>query len=74
MNAQLFADPVNFLDENFDPEELHPADLAQLIEAGADEYETIPKFTRLKKLYRQRYNELVDCLSEKRGFIQFSHL
>jgi len=74
MNAKLQASPDAILDENFDPTDLHPADLEQIIVAGYDEYETIPKFTRLKRLYRQKYNELVDCLTEKRGFIQFSKL
>jgi len=73
MTAKLQATPDAILDENFDPN-LHPADIEQVIIAAYDEYEAIPKFTRLKKQYRDKYNYLVDLLTEKRGFNQFSHL
>lgn len=74
MTAKLFAKPSNILDENFDPESMHPADLCQIIEAAYDEYEALPKFTKIKKQYRIAYNKLVDILTEKRQFAQFSHL
>lgn len=74
MTAKLQATPDAILDENFDVSDLHPADIEQIVIAAYDEYEAIPKFTRLKKQYRDKYNYLVDCLTEKRGFTQFSHL
>lgn len=74
MTAKLYANPSYILDENFDPELLHPADLSQVIEAAFDEYEAIPPFTKLRKKYRDAVNSLVDCLSEKRGYIQFNYL
>ena len=74
MTAKLYANPSYILDENFDPELLHPADLSQVIEAAFDEYEAIPPFTKLRKKYRDAVNSLVDCLSEKRGYMQFNYL
>jgi len=74
MGNKNYANPEQLLDENFDPDNLHPADIEQVIIAAYDEYEAIPKFTRLKKQYRDKYNYLVDLLTEKRGFNQFSHL
>ena len=74
MTAKLYANPSYILDENFDPELLHPADLSQVIEAAFEEYEAIPPFTKLRKKYRDAVNSLVDCLSEKRGYMQFNYL
>ena len=74
MTAKLYASPEHILDENFEADNLHPADLEQIIVAAYDEYEAMPKFTKLRKQYRDAYNRLVDCLSEKRGYIQFNYL
>jgi hypothetical protein len=74
MNSKLQAQPENILDENFDADLLFPADLAQVIEAAFQEYEAIPPFTKLRKKYRDAVNSLVDCLSEKRGYMQFNYL
>ncbi len=74
MTAKLYANPSYILDENFDPSDLHPADLSQVIEAAFVEYEAIPPFTKLRKKYRDAVNSLVDCLSEKRGYMQFNYL
>ena len=74
MTAKLYASPSYILDENFDPSDLHPADLSQVIEAAFVEYEAIPPFTKLRKKYRDAVNSLVDCLSEKRGYMQFNYL
>lgn len=74
MNAKLQATPDNILDKNFAPENLHPADIEQIIVAGFEEFQEIPKGTRIKSLYRAAYNQLVDLLTEKRGFRQFNYL
>jgi Txe/YoeB family toxin of Txe-Axe toxin-antitoxin module len=74
MTAKIKSQPENFLDENFDADSLHPADIEQIIVSAFDEYQNIPKFTKLKRQYRDAYNRLVDCLAEKRNFTQFSHL
>lgn len=74
MTAKLYANPSYILDENFDPSPIPPADLAQIIVAAYDEYEAIPPFTKLRKKYRDAVNSLVDCLSEKRGYMQFNYL
>ena len=74
MTAKLYANPSYILDENFDPELLHPADLSQVIEAAFDEYEAIPPFTKLRKKYRDAVNDLITLLYEKRNFQQFSYL
>jgi len=74
MTTQIQIQPENLLDENFNPEEMHPADLAQIIEAGKEEYENFPKFTKLRKQYRDVINWCIDTLTEKRGFTQFNHL
>ena len=74
MTAKLQVSPENILDENFDVTDYHPADIEQLIIAAYDEYEAIPPFTKLRKKYRDVVNSLVDCLSEKRGYMQFNYL
>ena len=74
MAAKIYAQPNTILDENFDVEDMHPADIQQIIEAAYDEYEALPKFTKLRKRYRDAYNRLVDCLTEKRGYKQFAHI
>lgn len=74
MTAKLQAEIHNLLDDNFDAENLHPADIEQILIAGYEEYENIPKFTRLKKQYRIAYNMLVDLIHEKRGYTQFNYL
>jgi len=74
MTAKLYANPSYILDENFDPELLHPADLSQVIEAAFEEYEAIPPFTKLRKKYRDAVNNLITLLYEKRNFQQFSYL
>ena len=74
MNSKLQAAPENNLDENFDAEELHPAEIEQIIVAAYDEYEAIPKFSKLRTKYRAAYNNLVNILTEKRGYPQYAHL
>lgn len=74
MTAKLYASIENILDENFEADNLHPADIEQIIVAAYDEYEAIPPFTKLRKKYRDAVNSLVDCLSEKRGYMQFNYL
>jgi len=74
MENKNYANPEQLLDESFDPEQFHPADLAEIIEAGKEEYENFPKFTKLRKQYREVINKCIDCLSEKRNFKQFNYL
>ena len=75
MTAQLNVLPNEFLSDEFTGEDLHPADLTQVIEAAFDYYDQIPAFTKLKKLYRTKYNILVSVLSEKRdGLRQFNFI
>lgn len=74
MTAKIQAKPTHLLDDDFNSEDLHPADIEQIVIAGYDEYESIPKFTRIKKQYRARFNSLIDDLTEKRGFKQFNYL
>jgi len=73
-NAQILAAPETLLSEDFTAEDMHPADVAQIIEAAFEEYQEIPAYTKLKTQYRKAYNRLVDVLSEKRGFVQYSHI
>ena len=74
MTAKLYASIENILDENFEADNLHPADLSQVIEAAFVEYEAIPPFTKLRKKYRDAINNLISLLQEKRGFQQFSFI
>lgn len=74
MTAKLIAQPKNLLCEDFNAEDMHPADIEQLLTAAYEEYQSIPAYTKFKKLYRNAYNKLVDLLTEKRGFMQYSHL
>ena len=74
MTAQINAIPGNLLDDEFTGEDLHPADLEQLIIAAYDYYDQIPAFTKLKKQYRTKYNILVSVLAEKREFRQFAFI
>jgi len=74
MTAQLTAAPENLLSEEFNPEDMHPADVEQIITAAFEEYQEIPAYTKLKSQYRKAYNKLVDLLTEKRGFAQYSHI
>ena len=74
MTAKLQAAPENILDENFSADDLHPADIEQILVAAYVEYDAIPKFTKLRNKYRNAYNSLVDLLTEKRGLVQFTHI
>jgi len=74
MTAKLYASIENILDENFEADNLHPADIEQIIVAAYDEYEAIPPFTKLRKKYRDAVNNLISLLQEKRGFQQFSFI
>ena len=74
MTAKLQAQPENILDNDFDPDNLHPADIEQILVAAYDEYEAMPKFSRLRIKYRNAYNNLVDLLNEKRGFFHFNYI
>lgn len=74
MTAKLQAAPENILDKDFDPDQLHPADIEQILVAAYDEYEAMPRFSRLRAKYRAAYNNLVDLLNEKRGFFQFNYI
>jgi len=74
MTAKLYANPSYILDENFEADNLHPADIEQIIVAAYDEYEAIPPFTKLRKKYRDAVNDLITLLYEKRNFQQFSYL
>lgn len=72
MNAKLTANPTNLLNEDFTADHLHPADIEQIIEAGCQEYDTLPLYTKTRKNYRNALNALINLLAEKRGFKQFS--
>ena len=77
MTAKIYAQPAapgSILDEDFDVENLHPADIEQIIIAAYDEYEAMPKFTKLRKQYRIAYNNLVTALTEKRGYKQYNSI
>ena len=74
MSGNIIAQPENLLDENFNPEEMHPADIEQVLISAFEEYEAIPTHGRIRKLYRDAYNKLVDLITEKRGFKQFNYL
>ncbi len=74
MNAKNLSQPDNLLDESFDPSEMHPADIAQVIEAPHEEYNAIPPRTFLRAKYRNAVNKLVDLLTEKRQFRQYAYL
>jgi len=72
MTAQLQSRPEAILSEDFTPEDFHPADLAQIIEAGNEAYLTVSR--HLRKRYRDAINSCIYCLNEKRGFTQFDLL
>jgi hypothetical protein len=72
MTAKIQSIPVNLLDEDFDPDNLHPADLEQIIIAAYDEYPNVSG--RYRKKYREKYNELVNLLGEKRGERLYNYL
>ena len=77
MTAKIYAQPAtpgSILDEDFDVESLHPADIQQIIEAAYIEYEALPKFTKIRKQYRIAYNNLVSALTEKRGYKQYNFI
>jgi hypothetical protein len=74
MTAKLYANPSYILDESFDPSPIPPADLAQIIEAGIQEYEEMPKFTKTRRLYRNAINFCIETLTDKRNFCQYSFL
>lgn len=73
MTASIQTKPINFLGEDFDPDNLHPADIEQILISAWDEYFGGISM-HLKKQYRNKYNSLVDLLAEKRGFQQFNYL
>ena len=73
MTAKLQTQPLNFLNEDFSAEDMHPADIEQLLISAYDEYSGGIS-QRYKKPYRERYNSLVDLLTDKRGFQQFNYL
>jgi hypothetical protein len=71
MTAKLQVSANNFL-EDFEPENMHPADIEQLLIAAYDEYENVSG--RYRKKYREKYNELVNLLGEKRGEKLYNYL
>lgn len=74
MTAKLQARSQNLLDEDFTAEDMHPADIEQLLIASYDEWEQMTAHTKERGKYRRAYNKLVDLLTEKRGFKQFNYL
>jgi len=74
MTAKLQATAAELLSEDFQPEDMHPADIEQVLVNAWDEYQEMPKFTKVRSQYRKAYNKLVDLLTEKRGFAQFGHI
>jgi len=64
--------PTDILSEEFSPDELHPADIEEVITTSFETYKDISR--HLKKKFRDAYNSLVDLLAEKRGYKQFNYL
>lgn len=65
---------IDILSEEVSPDELHPSDIEAILNDSFEKFESLPKFNKIRKLFRCRYNELVDSLTEKRGFTQFNYL
>lgn len=63
---------TDILDDDFDPSEMHPMDIQELIENLENKYPEVSKHDRRK--FRENYNKLVDTLTEKRGIKQYVHL
>lgn len=74
MTAKLQAKSQNLLDEDFNPEDMHPADIEQILIAAYDEYTGGAIPFKQRKKYRDKYNSLVNLLAEKRNFRQFNYL
>lgn len=74
MTAKLQTQPNEFLNPEFDPETLHPADLSQILEAGWDYYSSGQISAHQRKKYREKFNNCVDILHEKRGYKIFNYL
>jgi hypothetical protein len=64
----------NFMDEEFTGTELYYTDLLDILEKAYEEYNNMPKNNKNKKIYKLKYNRLVDILAEKVGFKQLSYL
>lgn len=65
-------EPLKILSEDFNPAELHPADIEEVITTSFESYDTISR--PFRKQFRDAYNSLVDLLTEKRGYKQFNYL
>lgn len=74
MTAKIQASATELLNENFNAELLHPADIEQILTAGLDVYEGLPKYSEGRREYRKKYNKLIDTLTQKRGFRQFNYI
>jgi len=74
MTAKLQIQPLNLLDEDFTPEDLHPADIEQIVIAAIEHYQDGDISSHLRKKYRDKVNSLIDLLHEKRERKIFNYL